>query len=266
MAEFQVIDAIKAEKLIFMLKNINIISTQITIYFKKTGIYCQGMDPSQVCLFEFSIDAEGENKWFDHYHIEGDNEINIGLNCVILAKILNTYKKEQTITFKIDPGKNDVLYIDFNFINDKSNSIYDKEFQIPLMDINEELLHIPEKEYAVDIEIQSKIFDKLCGEFALFDDMLKIKCSEKKIEMTASGTEGKMKVNINVDDLDEFSIEEDLVYQDSFSLTYFNHMCTFHKLADTMLLNFENERPMKLTYSIAEGFILKFYMGAKATD
>ena len=43
-------------------------------------------------------------------------------------------------------------------------------------------------------------------------------------------------------------------------------MCTFHKLADTMLLNFENERPMKLTYNIAEGFILKFYMGAKATD
>ena len=89
---------------------------------------------------------------------------------------------------------------------------------------------------------------------------------KKKIEMTASGTDGKMKVNIDVDDLDEFSIEEDLVYQDSFSLTYFNHMCTFHKLANTMILNFENERPMKLTYNIADGFILKFYMGAKVID
>jgi proliferating cell nuclear antigen PCNA len=266
MAEFKVIDSTKAEKLIFMLKNINIISNQITIYFKKTGIYCQGMDPSQVCLFEFTIDSDGEHKWFEYYKLVNDNEINIGLNCVILSKILNTYKKNQTISFKIDPSNNDVLNINFNFIEEKANTIYDKEFQIPLMDINEEILNIPEKEYAVDIEIQSKIFDKLCGEFALFDEMLHIKCSEQKIEMTASGTEGKMKVKINVDDLDEFSIEEDLVYKDSFSLLYFNHMCTFHKLADTMLLNFENERPMKLTYAIADGFVLKFYMGAKATD
>tara|TARA_B100001057_G_C22632785_1_gene865056 strand:- start:152 stop:949 length:798 start_codon:yes stop_codon:yes gene_type:complete len=265
MAEFQVFDSTKAEKLIFMLKNINVISNQITIYFKKKGIYCQGMDSSQICLFEFNIDAEGDNKWFDYYELIND-EINIGINCLILSKILHTYKKDQAITFKIDPNKDDVLSIDFNFINEKSNSIYDKEFQIPLMDINEELLCIPEQEYAVDIEIQSKIFDKLCGEFALFDDMLKIKCSEKNIEMVASGSEGKMKVKINVDDLDEFSIEEDLVYQDSFSLNYFNHMCIFHKLSDTMLLNFENERPMKLTYCIADGFIMKFYMGAKATD
>jgi len=266
MAEFQVIDSTKAEKLIFMLKNINVLSSQITIYFKKKGIYCQGMDPSQICLFEFEIDAEGENKWFDNYKLENDIETNIGINCVILAKILNTYKKDQAVTFKVDAVKNDILNINFNFIDEKANSIYDKEFQIPLMDINEEILNIPFKEYAVDIEIQSKIFDKLCGEFALFDDMLKIKCSESKIEMTASGHEGKMKVKINVDDLDEFSIQEDLVYQDSYSLTYFNHMCIFHKLSDTMLLNFENERPMRLTYSIADGFILKFYMGSKVND
>ena len=266
MAEFKVIEPTKAEKLIFMLKNINVLSSQITIYFRKQGIYTQGMDPSQVCLFEFEIDAEGENKWLDYYKLENETETNIGINCVILAKILNTYKKDQTITFKVDSNNNDVLNINFNFIGEKSNTIYDKEFQIPLMDINEELLTIPDKEYAVDIEIQSNIFDKLCGEFALFDDMLKINCSEKKIEMIASGTEGKMKVNINVDDLDEFSIEEDLIYKDSFSLVYFNHMCTFHKLSDTMLLNFENDRPMKLTYCIADGFILKFYMGAKAKD
>lgn len=266
MAEFQLIDSIKAEKFIFMLKHINVLSSQITIYFKKNEIYCQGMDPSQVCLFEFTIDTIGDNKWIDYYKLENENETNIGINCIILAKILNTYKKDQTITFKLDSKKNDILGIDFNFINEKANSIYDKEFQIPLMDINEELLSIPNKEYAVDIEIQSKIFDKLCGEFVLFDEMLNIKCSEKKIEMTARGTDGKMKVNIDVDDLDEFSIEEDLVYQDSFSLTYFNHMCTFHKLSDTMLLNFENERPMKLTYRIADGFLLEFYMGAKATD
>jgi proliferating cell nuclear antigen PCNA len=266
MAEFQVIDNTKAEKLIFMLKNINVLSNQIIIYFKKQGIYCQGMDPSQICLFEFKIDAEGDNKWFDYYKLENSTETKIGINCVILAKILNTYKKDQAVTFSIDAIKNNILTIDFKFINEKSNSIHDKEFQIPLIDIDEDLLNIPEKEYAVDIEIQSKIFDKLCGEFALFDDIMKIKCSENKIEMTATGTEGKMKVNVNVNDLDEFSIEENLIYQDSFSLTYFNHMCTFHKLADTMLLNFENERPMKLTYNIANGFILKFYMGAKATD
>lgn len=266
MAEFQLIESTKAEKLIFMLKNINVLSCNIIIYFKKQGIYCQGMDPSQICLFEFEINAEGENKWFDYYKLENDIESNIGINCVILSKILNTYKKDQTVTFKVDATQNDILTIDFKFINEKSNSIHDKEFQIPLMDINEDLLTIPEKEYAVDIEIKSNIFDKLCGDFALFDDILKIKCSEDKIELIASGTDGKMKVNIDVDDLDEFSIEEDLVYQDSFSLTYFNHMCTFHKLANTMILNFENERPMKLTYNIADGFILKFYMGAKVID
>ena len=77
MAEFKITHPTKAEKLIFMLKNINVLSTQITIYFKKQGIYCQGMDPSQVCLFEFEIDAEGENKWLDYYKLENETETNV---------------------------------------------------------------------------------------------------------------------------------------------------------------------------------------------
>ena len=52
----------------------------------------------------------------------------------------------------------------------------------------------------------------------------------------------EMKVNIKIDDIDEFSIEEGLVYDETFSLTYFNHMCVFHKLTDNMLMNFEKER------------------------
>ena len=138
------------------------------------------MDPSQVCLFEFTINAEGDNKWIDYYKLDNEIETNIGINCIILAKILNTYKKDQAITFKLDSKKNDILTIDFNFINEKANSIYDKEFQIPLIDINEDLYQYQKKNTLVDIEIKSNIFDKLCGDFALFDDILKIKCSEIK--------------------------------------------------------------------------------------
>ena len=89
MAEFQLIDPIKAEKFISMLKNINVLSSHITIYFKKNEIYSQGMDPSQVCLFEFTINTVGDNKWIDYYKLENETETNIGINCIILAKILN---------------------------------------------------------------------------------------------------------------------------------------------------------------------------------
>ena len=259
--DLSISDTKQAEQFITLLKHINIISTNITIYFKEDSVFCQGMDPSHICLFEFTIGKE----WFYSYSLK-NGPFSIGLNTIILSKIVNTHKKGQLVIMNTESHEADKLGIVFKYMNEEVDSKFDKEFEVPLMDINEDLLEIPDKEYAVDLGIESNIFDKLCSEFAVFNDVLRIKCTEKKIQMSASGLEGKMKVNIDIDDLNEFSIEEGLEYDDTYSLTYFNRMCVFHKLSDDMTMNFEKDRPMKMTYQIDELFKVIFYLGAKCDD
>ena len=210
-------------------------------------LYVQGMDHAHISLFEIKIMRD----WFDKYEILPDDVKEIGINTVILCKILHTRQEQHSINMSFE-GPADKINIDFQ-CSDKE--IINRFFEIPLINIDIDHFTIPNTEYEAQFTIPSKIFAKLIDELALFNDSLEIKCTEENITLIASGDEGKMTAKISHDDLEEYSIiasEEKSNVNVSLSLKYFHDMSQFHKISPEITLQISEQWPTELRYQFED--------------
>jgi hypothetical protein len=104
----------------------------------------------------------------------------------------------------------------------------------------------------VDMSVESKLFHSLINQLAIFADTLSMTFNEEDIELTSSGTDGKMTAKINAEDLAEYAISEDSVLTQTYSLRYVQMMCQFNKLAPEMVLGFSADMPMVMKYAIGD--------------
>jgi hypothetical protein len=99
------------------------------------------MDSSRVSIFENYINST----WFDSYEDVSESGFCIGVNSILFYKILNSRDKGQEININFDEIDEDKLHIKFT---SEIKSLFDKSFEMPLMDINVDVMEIPEIEIA----------------------------------------------------------------------------------------------------------------------
>ena len=101
----------------------------------------------------------------------------------------------------------------FFYIKFKSDqkTEFNKQFKLILLDntVQKELLSlslsIPRR-----YNIPTRKISKLIDQFALFHDTVNIVCSEEEIKFDVTGDTGTMEVEIPLEDLNEFLIEDDV--------------------------------------------------------
>ncbi len=250
-------DLANAEKLTHIFQNLKNFTDNINIDFMENGVYIQGMDNAHVSLYEITLDRS----YFEEYSIEDDDRKEIGINNVFLYKILNTRFPNQTIemSFQGDPD-----YLSINF-NSDIKSEFNKAFELPLMEINVEKMHIPSIEYEADLVITTSILTKMIDEFAIFDEKINIKCNEESIKFKAVGVEGNMSVELPIEDVEEYLLEEDGDMDVSYSIKNFQTMCGFNKLSNIIKMGFSDSQPMLISYEFGDSFA-KFYLAPAISD
>ena len=220
-------DKDKINQFLTIIKNLKTFSAFITLDISNkddnSSIYIQGMDSSQVSLFEIKLMKD----WFYSFDVSENDEKEISVSTEIFYKILNTYIEGQTIIIKNSQENNEKLEIEF-VANDEIKDVYDKFFEIPIMERNIEKLDIPDVEYEADFSFPSTIMTTIMEEMSIFNENVNLFCSEDSIKITASGTEGKMETSIPIESLDSFSIEEDKTLSLPYSLQYVNNIMSFN--------------------------------------
>ena len=147
------------------------------------------------------------------------------------------------------------------------SKIYDMHFEIPLVDIETEVIDIPPIDYAAEFSLSSLNFANIVNQLRLFGDTMDIECSEERIQLYSHGIEsGKMSVEINIDELTEFSINEGERLTISFGLNYLNHISAFHKLTKEIELKICDNYPLYAAYNFGEDARVKFYLAPKISD
>ena len=68
-----------------LFQHLKAFSTNVNIMFEKERMYLQSMDSTRVSIFEYVL----PNTWFDKYEHINEGGISIGLNSVLLYKILS---------------------------------------------------------------------------------------------------------------------------------------------------------------------------------
>lgn len=235
-------DKQKVQQFACILRHLKNISSNIEMVVYPTNLYVQGMDGTHASLFEIYLNES----WFAEYEVK--KQYNLGINCELVFRILNCLDETQNIKLEYDHG--DHLYITL-YPREGEQSIV-KEFQLPLVMMDNDILCIPDTDYSVDLKMVSSEFSDLIDQLSIFGQELLVKCNDEKIEMTGQGDMGKMKAVIKEQDILIYAIEENTTIELSFGMNFVKDFSTFSKVNKAMNIHWSENVPMKIEYSLDE--------------
>ena len=251
---------LNADTFTSLFQHIKLFTEHVNITFTDDKMYLQTMDSSRVSIVEINL----PKLWFDEYEMK-DCSVTMGIQANVLFKVLNSRDKDQIIHLEYEKDS-DKLYIHFTSENKQS---FDKHFEINLIDLDVELLEIPDFNSNTDISVPSSYFAGIITQLQIFGDTIEFQCSEEKVQLISHSVDsGKMKVDIKVDELTEYSISEsEEVMKISFSLSRIHNICSYHKLSKEVDIILTHDYPMKIIYKLdEEEATMTFYLAPKIGD
>ncbi|KAF7892894.1 uncharacterized protein EAF02_000432 [Botrytis sinoallii] len=225
-----------------------------------SGIALQAMDNSHVALVSMMLKAEG----FSPYRC--DRNVALGVNLTSLTKVLRAAQNEDILTIKAEDAP-DVL----NLVFESSESDRLSEYDLKLMDIDQEHLGIPDTEYAAVINMPSSEFKRICVDLMALSESVSIEASKDGVKFSCAGDIGNGAVTLrshsNVDKPDlNVDIELTEPVSLTFSLKYLVNFCKAAGLSKSVKLCLSNEVPLLVEYQLAGSSYLRFYLAPKIGD
>ncbi|KZF25908.1 proliferating cell nuclear antigen [Xylona heveae TC161] len=225
-----------------------------------SGIALQAMDNSHVALVSMMLKAES----FSPFRC--DRNIALGINLTSLTKVLRCAQNEDILTLKAEDAP-DVV----NLVFESSESDRISEYDIKLMDIDQEHLGIPETEYAATISMPSVEFQRICRDLMALSESVSIEATKEGVKFACTGDIGSGSVTLrshsNVDNPDlnvNIDLSEPVAL--TFSLKYLVNFCKASGLSGTVKLCLSNEVPLLVEYALAGSSYLRFYLAPKIGD
>ena len=233
-------------------------SDHINIEFDDGFMFITGMDSSHVSIYDLKLNKN----WFDTYELEPEDSKLIGVNVNILYKILNTKQEKQHLQLSFAEYSSN---LDIYFISeDKSD--FNNQFVMPLIDIDIASVNIPDKEHEVEITISTSKFCLIIEQLSIFTDSFVIECKETGVKCIANGIEGKLNIDMDLESMSEYAIEEDLELKAGFATKLVQKVCNFKTLSNNINLGVTRDYPLEIKYNIDEDSYMRFMVAPKIDD
>jgi len=156
--------------------------------------------------------------------------------------------------------------LNISFIN--GTTTCDKFFELPMIDVNNEIIKLSDTESHVELCMTSKKLTELVSQIEIFDKIVTFELSEKKVLMKASGDKGSMMAKLSLEDsqLLDYAVMEGLELSQSFSLKHIKLMIAFNKIAKEVKLELTKDRPLIMTYDLEKESTLKLVLAPNIED
>lgn len=259
--EISINNPVKSEIFSLIFQHLKAFTEHIVIMFEKDRVYFQSMDSARISVFELFIPST----WFDSYIHSKEGTFPVGISSTLLYKVLNTREKSQETRIVFNTDDDDKMYI---YFKSQDKSVFDKRFELPLVDLDTDYMAIPNMDCNAEFSIPSINFSNIINQLKLFGDTIDIECTEEKIELKSfsEGT-GKMCVDIKIDELSEYSINEGESINLSFSLGMLHNICLYNKISKEVNIKLIKDFPMKIIYYLGdEDTKLIFYLAPKINE
>ncbi|CAG8518026.1 766_t:CDS:2 [Ambispora leptoticha] len=223
----------------------------------ETGIALQAMDNSHVALVSVLLRAEG----FDPYRC--DRNMPLGVNLNSLNKILKCAGNEDIITLKADDS-GDTLGLIFESPNNDRVG----EYELKLMDIDQEHLGIPDTEYEAIVRMPSSEFQRICRDLAVISESVTFNVEKEGIKFTSSGEFGTGAVTLKPHtDIDNEEASTSIELTQSVTLTFsLKYLTLFSKstpLSDQVTLFLSDNVPLLVEYKMDDSAFIRYYLAPR---
>jgi len=225
-----------------------------------SGIQLQAMDNSHVSLVSLNLKAEG----FDKYRC--DRNLIMGMNLTSMSKIMKCAGNDDIITMKAQDNADTVTFV-FESPNQEKVS----DYEMKLMNLDQEHLGIPETDYACVIKMPSGEFARICRDLSQFGDSIVIACTKEGVKFSAAGDIGT--ANIKLAQTASVDKEEEAVVIDmqepvtlTFACRYLNMFTKATPLTAQVSLSMSPDVPLVVEYGIGEIGHIRYFLAPKIED
>lgn len=256
-----IFEPIKKNMLVAIFQLIKNCTSIVSLIIHEDHVHIQGMDKSHVCLFNVNIVKE----WFKEYEFDDSEPNNFCIDTHIFHTIISVAGDSHCINI-YNGDDIDSINIELLTQNNSSSGDFNKYFKIPLIDSDYELMDVPSLEHDAEFSLSSRKMTEIVSQMSIFGSDLNIKCTEETIDLITNGITGEMKVNISIDDLNEYSINEGETIDLKYSLTYLAKMCLTNKLSPEISFGISAGAPMRIKYDLGYNSAMEFFIAPKISD
>jgi len=244
-----------------ILESVKDLVTDANFDCSSSGISLQAMDSSHVSLVSLLLRADG----FEQFRADKSGSLGINLNA--MTKILKCASNDDSVTIKSEE-KGD--HVNFIFESPKGEKFSD--FELKLLDIDSEVLGIPDTEYKTIIKMPSSEFQKICRDLTILGDTVIISATKEGVKFSVTGEIGNANISLkptgDVDSKPEESvslqIEEPV--QLTFALRYLNFFTKATALSGSVSLSMSKDVPLVVEYRIDDLGYIRYYLAPKIEE
>jgi len=234
--------------------------TDCNLDITEEEISIQCMDSSHVSLVAVRLSAEA----FDHYRCDRPNAL--GISTVNLAKIFKMMNNDDRLTLKAEDEGDSLAMV---FEGQTNDTIAD--FELKLMDIENDQLGIPDTPYKCTVKMPAKEFERIVRDLQVLGETCTISCSKEGIRFSVSGNLGTgnilTRANANAEkEKDRVMIEMEEPVELNFALRYLNFFTKATNLSDSVIISMSPEVPVVVEYPIDEIGHVKFFLAPKIEE
>jgi proliferating cell nuclear antigen len=205
---------------------------EVGINVTKEGMTLRAMDPAHVALVDFELKKSA----FDEYEVDG--LLVLGIDLDRLNTILKRAGAEDKITLEFDSEKNTLK------IRLKNAST--RTFNLPLIEVSEEELKVPDLEFPSTVEINSKIISEGIKDAEIVSDHVVLKVDKKNLYIKARGDLGNVEVKAAKEGAISFDVSQDT--RSMYSLEYLKDMIKASDIADSVKISLGDNIPVKMEF------------------
>eukprot|EP01069_Polyplicarium_translucidae_P001641 Polyplicarium_translucidae@DN1753_c0_g1_i2.p1 len=225
------------------------------------GIHLQAMDGSHVSLVCLHL----KEKIFDHFRCTRPRTL--GLNMAAVSKVFKLCGNDDAVVIRHEDDGETVSLV---FEGSGEDRISD--FELRLMQIDQEHLGVPESDFQAMVKMPSREFQKICSDLSQFSDSVTIEVTPKNIKFSAKGEMGRGNIVLKPGAAGEVPIEvrcEGASVSLLFAVRYLSYFTKAATLSNQVKLSMSPSQPLEVTYTLNnedEFGHLKFYLAPKMTD
>jgi proliferating cell nuclear antigen len=228
------------------------IVTDASFKFTHDGMSMQAMDSSHVSLCKINL----AKMFFERFEFIGP--VSIGLNLQTIAKVLKCSNNDDSV--KLKSSSEDLLTLEFQ------SKSHDKtmKFDVKLMDIDDEELSVPEKDYDFDIEMSSSEFCRIIRNLSNLGDICTIQISKNSLDFSVDGEIGEATIkvnNIQVKNAKETELKL------TFAMRYLKLFTNASSLCNKVKLGMSSESPLMIQFELEENIgKIMYYLAPKMDE
>jgi len=233
---------------------------EATFDCSEAGVQLQAMDNSHVSLVSLNLRSEG----FDKFRC--DRNLSMGMNLASLTKVLRCANNDDIITMKAQDNADVVTFV---FESTSGDRISD--FDMKLMNLDQEHLGIPETDYACIVKMPSSEWARIVRDLSGVGESIVIACTKQGVKFSSTGNIGSGNVKLaqssSADD-EKTAVHIDL--QEPVTLTfasrYLNNFAKAAGLSDQVVLSMSPEVPLVVEFKIEDIGYIRYYLAPKIED